>query len=285
MLRNVSTVQKNLIMSGFAHSIRQNKFGKVKKKMKLMGNTVDATLHNVSETFCKCSLRNPTLDEDGIKSIIVSKQLKGYKKKDPARRYQLALPLSIFEKIYFNQKSSLNMTMGQLIMGALFFAMRSCKYSLTPKHEEKKTKLLCLYNLQFFDGSTEITNINQIQNSQLVRITFESTKTDVKDVSVIQHRTNKELCPVKFWVKIKQRLLSYPRTSEKSTVNTILINGKLKQIASSQIRAFIRSIVLETDPFQKHFDISRIGTHSVCTSTAMILHCAKKETYIIMMLG
>ena len=161
-----------------------------------MVDTMDATFNNVSATFCKCSLRNPTLDTIGVKSAIVSKQGKGYKKSDPVSRHQLALALSCFKKIYYKQNSLINTAMGQLIMEALFFTMRSCEYSMTPKEEEKKSKLLCLYNIQFFNSSTKVTDINQIQNVQLVWITFESTKTTIKDKSFIQHRTNKELCPV-----------------------------------------------------------------------------------------
>ena len=284
-LRSFSVHQRNLIMSGFANSIRNNEFGKKKKKKELMGDTVATTLNNVSTTFRQCSFRNPTLDEDGMKSILISRQVKGYRKVDPATKHQLALPFSCFKTIYNKQDSNLNLVLGQLIAGALFFAMRSCEYSKVPKSDDRKTKILRLYNLQFFNGPEEVTNINRIQSAQFIRITFEYTKTDRKNDQVIQHRTDSDFCPVKIWAQIKKRVLSYPKTSDQSKVNLIFTDGKLKEIASSQTRSFIRSTVLELDPLQKSFDISRIGTHSIRTSTAMILHCAKKATYIIMMLG
>lgn len=163
--------------------------------------------------------------------------------------------------------------------------MRSCEYSKVPKNEDRKTKILRLYNLQFFNDTEEIKNINLIDSAQFIRITFEYTKTDRKNDQVIQHRTNSDFCPVKIWAKIKQRILSYPKTSERSKVNLFFSDGKLKEIDSSQIRSLLQATILEMDPLQKSFDISRIGTHSIRTSTAMILHCAKKATYIIMMLG
>ena len=94
-LQSCSTIQKNLIMSGFANSIRKNEFGKHKKKTQLMGKSVEATINNVSTTFREHSLRNPTLDDDGAKSIIISRQMKGYKNTDPAPKNQIALPFSV----------------------------------------------------------------------------------------------------------------------------------------------------------------------------------------------
>lgn len=68
-----------------------------------MGDTVATTLNNVSTTFRQFSFRNPTLDADGSKSILISRQLKGYRKVDPAIRHQLALPLHVFRKYTTNK--------------------------------------------------------------------------------------------------------------------------------------------------------------------------------------
>ena len=41
----------------------------------------------------------------------------------------------------------------ELIIGALFFAMQSCKYSTIDQAEHKKTKLLTINNICFFNTS------------------------------------------------------------------------------------------------------------------------------------
>ena len=57
------------------------------------------------------------------------------------------------------------------------------------------------------------------------------------------------------------------------------------EITSKQIRDTLKSTIKQIDPLENFYTISRIGTHSIRTSTAMILHCARVDTYIIKMIG
>ena len=95
-------------------------------------------------------------------------------------------------------------------MGALFFAMRSCEYSTVLNNETRKTKILRLRNIRFYKNWKEVKNKNQFHRADLVKITFEFQKTDIKNQVVIQHKTNQSICPVKVWAQLKRRILSYP---------------------------------------------------------------------------
>ena len=203
----------------------------------------------------------------------------------PPPNSQQRLPLSVFESIYNSATSSLDIAISQLILGALFFAIRSCEYSHVPNDKDRKTKTLCLHNIKFFHGLSEITDINNTHTADFVQITFEFQKSSKKHQSVIQHKTNKKLCPVKVWSDIKKLILSYHSTSENSKVNLFRKGTKLVEITSKQIRDKLKSTVKQIDPLKNFYTMSHIGTHTICTRTAMILHFARVDTYIIKMIG
>ena len=149
---------------------------KVKNKEILLANTVAATLSSVSTTFRENAFKNLALDDDNERSIYLQRQMRAYKSKDPPPNGQQCLPLSSFKQIYNDKSSPLNITLGQLIAGALFFACCSCEYSKVNNDEDRKTKILTLGNLRFFQSFKEITNINELQNADFIEITFFSQK-------------------------------------------------------------------------------------------------------------
>ena len=284
-LQNLSINQQNLIISGFVNSIRQNHFGKVKSKKVLLAGSVEATISAVSMTFHQNSLRNPFLDQDGECSIIIARQSHGYKQQDPNTKNQQCLPVSSFIDIYNDNSTPLHTALGQLTAGALFFVMCSCEYTNVQSKEPRKTKILHLRNIRFFYKDSEMSNPDNFHQADFVSITFEFQKNLQKNKTISQHKTNTDFCPVKVWDSIKQRILSYPKTSESSKVNLFLKNLKLVKITSAQIQSHLKAHVLNIDPLQQKYQISRIGTHTVRTSLAMILNDQGVATYIIQIIG
>ena len=284
-LSSLNQPDKNFILAGFAQEIRDNNYGKVKTKKKLMADTVASTISSISTTFRENGYRNPSLDDDNQRSIFLQRQIRGFKREDPLPQGQQCLPLSAFKEIYNDTSCPLHITLGQLISGALFFACRSCEYSKVNNDEDRKTKTLLLENIRFFKDYTEISNISHIDTSDFVQITFISQKTELRHQSIIQHKSFTNFCPVKIWASIKKRVLSYPNTSEKSKVNLFLQDNRLVEITSEAIRKHIRRHVLLIDPLQLHFNQKRIGTHTIRTSFAMILHSVGIAKVTVMLIG
>ena len=185
--------------------------------------------------------------------------------------------------------------MGQLLTGALFFAMRSCEYSSTPKQAEKKRKLLKLRNLRFFSRDEKgfmstiphTSSLKTLSSADCISITFEDQKNGEKDACITQHRAvhNKDLCPVRAWAALVKRILKYPGTSSNTPVNTFYTNGKLKQTSSHQTKRFITSHVQSIGEVKLGIDVKTVGTHSLRSSCAMLLYLSNIRTSTIMLLG
>jgi hypothetical protein len=189
------------------------------------------------------------------------------------------------------------MAHGHLLVGAMFFAMRSCEYSLTNKQDGiRKTKIVTINNVRFF--STTTTGLNKefthptpyhiLCKAQFVSITFVSQKNGEKMECITQHRTTHgKICPVVSWAFTVCRILSYKKTTVHSTVNTFFdpASQKLVQIMAKQSRLRLRDMVTKIGTDKLGIDISAVGTHSLRSSCAMLMYLAKARTATIMLLG
>jgi hypothetical protein len=140
------------MLGAFAMAVREGQFLRDCHEV-LVERTVRGAVSHVVQTFWAAGRQNPTKDEDRELSILSSRQYQTYKNKDPQQVQQKALPFIVLNKLAKRQVTELDIALGQLTIGAAFFACRSCKYLAVPKREERRTKLLCLQNIRFIkDG-------------------------------------------------------------------------------------------------------------------------------------
>ena len=295
-LTNKTETQRQLIMSGFAHSIRTNYNGSTRKS-ELLSGTVQTAISHVVQTFRQNFRPDPTRDTSGAKGAILIRQLKSYKDADPATAHQACLPLQVWQQIYEDNSTPLRQAQGALLLGALFFAMRSCEYSTTNKDDGKrKTKIINCAGVRFFSNSSdgaihELPHdrpLPSLAQADCVSITFVDQKNGEKMETITQHRvTNGSLCPVQAWATTIKRVESYTDTTLSSPVNTFLdpSTNKLVRITAKQMRSHIVSHVKQLGPEKFGIDIKRVGTHSLRSSCAMLLYLAEVRTSTIMLLG
>ncbi len=85
----------------------------------------------------------------------------------------------MLDKLAKHQVTELDIALGQLTIGAAFFACHSCKYSTVPKREERHAKLLCLQNIRFFeDRHLILAPSADLESADSIAITFEMQKND-----------------------------------------------------------------------------------------------------------
>ena len=98
-----------------------------------------------------------------------------------------------------------------LLIGALFFAMRSCEYLRTSSKENiKRTKILRLKNIRFKKNGVVLDqDSKQLKCADIVIITFEFQKNNIRNRTVHMFSTgDKLLCPVVAWATIVQIILN-----------------------------------------------------------------------------
>lgn len=205
---------------------------------------------------------------------------------------QKAIPISVIKrihKLYSTSHDPMSVASTQLIIGAFFFAMRSCEYSKTTSpHESKRTRILTIANIQFFKDSKLINHDNtNLQDADIVSITFVSQKNGEKNQTISMHNSRDQfLCPVKIWATIVKRIRSCKGSSDTSQVNTFMSkNGKLSYIHSTQIRTKIRAAAASIGEASLGFKTDVIGCHSLRSGSAMAMYLAGVPITTIQLIG
>ena len=166
-------------MSSFAASVRRNHFGTTMKQI-LLHETVKSSILDVSASFWTHLQSNPNLESSGQTSLLLQKQLRGYKTLDPTTKHQKAIPAKIVLHIYKRTNTHLNTDIVQLISGAYFFGMRSCKYLTTPKGEDKITQILQKGDIRFYRKRRKLSHgIGTLHLDDNVSLTFRAQKNGV----------------------------------------------------------------------------------------------------------
>ena len=87
-------------------------------------------------TFREHDRPNPTIDLDGIVSWLLTRQYQLYNMDNSKAVQEKAFPLCIIELITLKTSTEKQKAIGQLIIGAFFFACRLCEYLKVPIQDQ-----------------------------------------------------------------------------------------------------------------------------------------------------
>ena len=175
-----------------------------------------------------------------------------------------------------------------LLIGAIFFAMRSCEYLKTSAEEKKRTKIIRIGDI-LFKKENRIVNHDDssLHTSDLVRIQFRFQKNDRRDVCIHMFRSgDKLLCPVIAWAKTVQRVRQIPSSSDDSKVCLFCTDtGRTELIRADHVRSRLRAIVFVLGDEKLGFHKDDIGLHSIRSGGAMAMFLSGTSVIVIMRVG
>ena len=286
--------QRNTVkfISWFAAAIRENGT-KLEERINKPGpgvnsGSVRGALDTLATTFRANQLPSPVHDANGRFNWILDRQLKGFNNADPGTVHQKAISPIVIKQIVRQAISSslaLDIAIAQLVVGAFFFAMRSCEYSKVTG--ERRTKLLTIGNIRFYKDRRALSQDSTLLHlAESVSITFVMQKNEERDETITQHRTsNITLCPVRAWAAIVTRIRGYQDTNNDTPVNTYEYKGKLCYVSSVNVLKAIRAAVTVLGPDHLGYTAAEVGTHSLRSSAAMAMYLAGVPVFTIMLIG
>ena len=176
-----------------------------------------------------------------------------------------------------------------LLIGAIYFAMRSCEYLRTAgTKDSKRTKILRLRNLRFKKNGRVLAHDSQgLIHADLVMITFEFQKNNIRNRTVHMFKTGDPvLCPVVAWATTVQRILrTVPDFSGDTKISSYYENGTVRDTDSNIIRARLRAIVALIGEEVLGFTKDDVGLHSIRSGGAMAMFLSSVSEIIIQRVG
>jgi hypothetical protein len=175
-----------------------------------------------------------------------------------------------------------------LLIGAIFFAMRSCEYLQTSSEDKKRTKIVRIGNVTFKKGNSIINHLDPlIFSADLVRVKFVFQKNDKRDVCIHMFRSGDSiLCPVIAWAHTVSRVRNIPTSSDDSEVCLFYNdNNNIEYINAQHVRTRLRAIVILIGEDKLGFSKDDIGLHSIRSGGAMAMFLSGTAVIIIMRVG
>ena len=199
-----------------------------------------------------------------------------------------ALPIAVYRHILLNAHSIADKARAHLLCGALFFAMRSCEYTRTPSHAEKRTITIRVRDVGFYKKRRKLHHADLLLHlADSVAITFHLQKRSGEvGETIVMHRTrDPNLNPVAHWAHTIRRIITIPKWNPDWPVNTIHRNGKIHHITNTEISKLIKTAVTEIGVDILGFTKDDVNTHSNRAAAAMAMYLANVPVYTIMLVG
>jgi hypothetical protein len=176
-----------------------------------------------------------------------------------------------------------------LVLGAFFFAMRSCEYTKSlPLGRTKRVRMGCFV---FRTASRRVllhSDPKLLHHAEYVTIVFEDQKNGKKmDARTHSRSGHKFLCPVLRWGSAVQRIIAtIPGWNEQTTLCSTVIDGQTIEIGNDFVRKLLRHTCSIFGGFQTFgFHPNEIGNKSLRSGAAMSLFLMDHSPAKIMILG
>jgi hypothetical protein len=179
----------------------------------LQASTVRAALDGVVQTYRAHQFGSPIHDARGRIEPVLAAQLKGYSFDNPEVRQAPAIHARVVAIVASATGSELHLAMGQLTVGAFFFAMRACEYSET--NGRSRTRTVTIGDVEFRKGSQTISSMDEqcLSEADTVSVTYRTQKNGDRGTTVTQYRAENHrglgLCPVRALAKLKARVMAF----------------------------------------------------------------------------
>ena len=303
MLDGVSREEFDLFLRSFLEIHQESDFNVAghstrKRKVPMGGGTIVEAARSLDKTMWDNYRRRPFDDlksssKSGL-SASVQDLIKAMISILPSTKSQKAITPAFLRCMARYTSSELeNNTedhMADLIIGAFFFAMRSCEYAI-PK-EPGRTITVRLGGVTFFDIQRKEIDCNHLHLLQVavhVRLLFEDQKNREK-CKTRTHRKSGDsaLCPVLRLGRAVQRVLKFTKDPNVDTpLCTVNIPGRRSKVINQENTLVFMKVICETFGGQSRFGFSpnEIGNRSVRSGAAMALFFTNHSPDKIMLLG
>ena len=216
---------------------------------------------------------------------------------DPETRQSQALAavVSIVESA---KATETHRAVGQLVVGAFFFAMRACEFS--DVGGPRRTKIITVGDVEFRrDGRrVEHDRADEMEAADTVSITFRTQKNGERGTTVTQHRTTRsqtgeapKLCPVIAFARLVSRVRGYQvhdlewADKDRRPISLISIDRGVSLVTAQQILHHLRAAALQYGEQRLGFPITKIGTHSLRAGAATAMFLAGVPAETIQLIG
>ena len=217
---------------------------------------------------------------------------------DPETRQSQAIPAAVVPIVDAARGSETNRAVGQLVVGAFFFAMRACEFA--DVGGPRRTRVITIGDVEFRKDGQRVDHdhVDEMEAADTVSLTFRTQKNGEKGTTVTQHRNAgaqaggaHRLCPVTAFARLVSRVSGYQTgdlewaVADQRPVNLIATDRGFGLVTAQPILHHLREAALQYGEQRLGFPISKIGTHSLRAGAAPAMFLAGVPAETIQLIG
>ena len=206
--------------------------------------------------------------------------VRAYKLSDPPTRRQEPISPRALRRLLRGASSKRDKFIANLIVGAFFYACRSCEYVLTSG--DPRSRIIRAQDVRFFyiKSGQAITVPAGSARATGVQIHFRMQKNLSAEDRISMHATGDELCPVKAWTHVVTEIGRTKRGTTGVSVNQF--DGKGGDIRYIDIDRAVKGVMRK---MQGKDSGLAYGTHSIRCGAALAMYLNGTSVVDIMLQG
>jgi hypothetical protein len=217
---------------------------------------------------------------------------------DPETRQSQALPAAVISIVESAKATETHIAIGQLVVGAFFFAMRACEFS--DVGGPRRTRIITVGDVEFRRDGRRVSHdrVREMEAADTVSITFRTQKNGERGTTVTQHKTAgarmggaTRLCPVVAFARLVSRVRGYQvqdlewADEDRRPINLMCDDQGVTLVTAQQILQHLRAAALQYGEPRLGFPISKVGTHSIRAGAATAMFLAGVPAETIQLIG
>mmetsp|Transcript_23163 Transcript_23163/g.36208 ORF Transcript_23163/g.36208 Transcript_23163/m.36208 type:complete len:405 (-) Transcript_23163:4853-6067(-) len=285
-LEDLTPINKARIFCAFMDAYRNGYFS---KQNSVKGETAAQAADKVATTITESGRPDPRKNEQGHTFLMIKRQKRSYKNPTLQRSIKKLSPPEVYRTILRSSFHPREKARAETLGAALFFYMRSCEYSKTPKLEEQKTRPIRPCDITFrLNGQILPHDHPNLHLSTSVSLTFGPQKSEIIEETVTQFKSNDPIfCPCILWTAVIRRLRSYPNYNPKWPIFTFYDDTRFTHLTSKEYSIDIKAAVDAIGPAIHPRLHKRRCRHTLQPRRRclMTMYLTKTHPYTIMMIG
>ena len=286
-LSTLSQPERIDVLVLFAQHVRSG--GVSPGKREVRAQTVQVSLRAVAAKFEMDGQPNPVVTPQGKYHQKISQLIEGYRRKDPAPRYKLAVPLTVPTHMYRYGLAGNNKhkAIGDMSLIAFFYLLRVGEYT-KEKNKRTRTQQFRVNDITLWENTTILdkTLPSQVllQRCTAATMNIDNQKNGKRNQSIHHESKPGDTCPVKALIRRISHIFTH--TSNNNTIISTYFTNKTEQVLrATDINSAIKAAVVQLGLRKYGFNPEQISSHSLRAGGAMALHLNHQSSATIRLMG
>ena len=279
--------KKANVLSSFAVGVRNGDYGRGNR---VTAQSVDRALRAVGQTIQLAGGQDPTKVHGGRERILqLRRQLESYRRADPPPKPQLAIPVSVIERLqekaFATGRDSSTAEVADLATIAFFFLLRVGEYTMPASNRRTRTVQFRVLDVRFYKNGIIIPNtapLCLLVQADGVSLCISNQKNGTRGETIHQHALlGRGICPMCALARRVAAIMAL--TGDEDTPIFLLSNGK--HATAAMVRTEVRASVAELRLYKQGIKTCDVSSHSLRTGGAMAMKLNGCDLITIMKAG